>query len=238
MLQIRAALGKSDTVYPCPPAGSPHLPTAAKIPWGPFGSSCYWCVSGTLSPVFVVISFQDVRIRWKRCKLICIAREKSSRIGILKRVRHFLKSFGSGENDADEGDSTARTADQTRMGIFWAYDGGFRLGAPPRMFNQMMDVMVIDSVFGRSSQMATGYQLVKLYAAANIALADAGIAVRSCLLPWSFCCVFSERKPFCTYFVSGSGALFASEEQHPHSSIIEEIVSACSVQDKLVIEIM
>lgn len=47
------------------------------------------------------------------------------------------------------------------------------------MFNQNVDDMVIDSVLRNSPHLATGFQLVRLYAAVNMAMADAGIAVRS-----------------------------------------------------------
>lgn len=63
--------------------------------------------------------------------------------------------------------------------MFWAYDGGFRIGAPPRLYNQIMDDVIMDVVRSNDAVMLTGYQLVKMYAVVNMAIADAGIAVRA-----------------------------------------------------------
>ena len=65
---------------------------------------------------------------------------------------------------------TVRTAEQTEIGIFWAYDGTPSLCAPPRLYNQIA-VRIAD-------QMGTsGIELARLLALVNTALADAGIAV-------------------------------------------------------------
>jgi len=65
---------------------------------------------------------------------------------------------------------TARTADQTVTGIFWAYDGTPTLCAPPRLYNQI--AMHI------AEQRATGpMELARLLALTNVAMADAGIAI-------------------------------------------------------------
>jgi len=64
---------------------------------------------------------------------------------------------------------TERTADQTTIGIFWAYDGTPSLCAPPRLYNQIavhiiseMDLNDIDTA--------------RTLALANLAMAEAGIA--------------------------------------------------------------
>ena len=85
----------------------------------------------------------------------------------------------AGELNADQGTNPARTAEQTRTGLFWAYDGGFRIGAPPRLYNQISEDVIIDYVRSNSPQLSTGFQLVRLYAMVNVAVADAGIAVLS-----------------------------------------------------------
>lgn len=85
----------------------------------------------------------------------------------------------AGELTADEGDNATRTADQTRTGLWWAYDGGFRIGVPPRLYNGVVDSVVIELLGENSPALATGFQLVRLYAMVNSALADVGIAVRS-----------------------------------------------------------
>ena len=65
---------------------------------------------------------------------------------------------------------TARTADQTVAGIYWAYDGTPSLCAPPRLYNQI--AMHI------AEQRKTGaIELARLLALINTAMADAGIAI-------------------------------------------------------------
>lgn len=64
---------------------------------------------------------------------------------------------------------TIRTARQTQIGIFWAYDGTPSLCAPPRLYNQV--TMHIAKQM-RSNVVETA----RLLALVNTALADAGIA--------------------------------------------------------------
>jgi membrane-associated phospholipid phosphatase len=64
---------------------------------------------------------------------------------------------------------TIRTADQTHVAIFWAYDGTPSLCAPPRLYNQIA-VQIAD-------QRGTGtVALARLLALVNVSLADAAIA--------------------------------------------------------------
>lgn len=65
---------------------------------------------------------------------------------------------------------TQRTQDQTHAGIYWAYDGTPSLCAPPRLYNQIIVVIA-------QKQGSTALQLARLLALANIAMADAGIAI-------------------------------------------------------------
>ena len=67
---------------------------------------------------------------------------------------------------------TTRTAEQTQIGIFWAYDGTPSLCAPPRLYNQI--TMHIADQMGTSSNPA---ELARLLALVNVAMADAGIAI-------------------------------------------------------------
>ena len=67
---------------------------------------------------------------------------------------------------------TTRTADQTHIGIFWAYDGTPSLCAPPRLYNQI--AMQIADQMGTSSDPA---ELARLLALVNVAMADAGSAI-------------------------------------------------------------
>jgi hypothetical protein len=65
---------------------------------------------------------------------------------------------------------TERTPEQTEIGTYWAYDGTPSLCAPPRLYNQIA-VLIADQM--RSDLVA----LARLLALANVAMADAGIAI-------------------------------------------------------------
>jgi hypothetical protein len=67
---------------------------------------------------------------------------------------------------------TTRTAEQTQIGVFWAYDGTPSLCAPPRLYNQI--TMHIADQMGTSSNPT---ELARLLALVNVAMADAGIAI-------------------------------------------------------------
>jgi hypothetical protein len=67
---------------------------------------------------------------------------------------------------------TTRTAEQTQIGIFWAYDGTPSLCAPPRLYNQI--TMHIADQMGTSSNPA---KLARLLALVNVAMADACISI-------------------------------------------------------------
>jgi hypothetical protein len=65
---------------------------------------------------------------------------------------------------------TARTEEQTSIGIYWAYDGVPSLCAPPRLYNQLA-ITIAD-------RMGSGFvDLTRLLALVNVAMADAGIAI-------------------------------------------------------------
>ncbi len=65
---------------------------------------------------------------------------------------------------------TSRTAEQSFIGIYWAYDGTPSLCAPPRLYNQIAmqiaDEMRTDAV-----------ETARFLALINVAMADAGIAI-------------------------------------------------------------
>jgi hypothetical protein len=65
---------------------------------------------------------------------------------------------------------TARSAEQTVIGIFWAYDGGAWVGPPPRLYNQ------IAVQLGRQ-RTRDPLELARMLALVNVAIADATIAV-------------------------------------------------------------
>jgi hypothetical protein len=64
---------------------------------------------------------------------------------------------------------TERTAEQTSIGIFWAYDGTPSLCAPPRLYNQIA-LQIADQM--NSSEL----QVARLLALVNVAMAEAGLA--------------------------------------------------------------
>jgi hypothetical protein len=65
---------------------------------------------------------------------------------------------------------TVRTADETEAGIYWAYDGTPSLCAPPRLYNQI-------AVSIATKKRSNTIELARLLALANVAMADAGIAI-------------------------------------------------------------
>ncbi len=65
---------------------------------------------------------------------------------------------------------TARTPNQTLIGIYWAYDGTPSLCAPPRLYNQITEVI--------ATRMGSDVvDQARLFALVNVAMADAGIAI-------------------------------------------------------------
>jgi hypothetical protein len=65
---------------------------------------------------------------------------------------------------------TLRSDEETFIGTFWAYDGTPSLCAPPRFYNQIANKIAQDHG-------ANVYELARLLALINVAMADAGIAV-------------------------------------------------------------
>jgi membrane-associated phospholipid phosphatase len=65
---------------------------------------------------------------------------------------------------------TFRNAEQTRIGIYWAYDATPALCAPPRLYNQIATRIA-------GIKQTRGIALARLLALVNVALADAGIAI-------------------------------------------------------------
>jgi membrane-associated phospholipid phosphatase len=66
--------------------------------------------------------------------------------------------------------ATQRTAEQTEIGIYWAYDGTPSLCAPPRLYNQIA-MQIADQAALHIAELA------RLMALVNIAMADAGTAI-------------------------------------------------------------
>ena len=72
--------------------------------------------------------------------------------------------------------STKRDADGTIAGLFWAYDGANLIGTPPRLYNQILRKVAIKQlgVPVDATNVAQNSDLVRLFALANVAMADAG----------------------------------------------------------------
>jgi hypothetical protein len=65
---------------------------------------------------------------------------------------------------------TERTAEQTRIGTFWAYDGTPSLCAPPRLYNQIATQLAL-------ARHLNAVRMARLLALVNVSMADAGIAI-------------------------------------------------------------
>src|SRR5439155_26923300 len=66
--------------------------------------------------------------------------------------------------------TTGRSAEQTQIGIYWAYDGTPSLCAPPRLYNQITATI--------ADRMGTNVvDFARVLALVNVAMADAGTAI-------------------------------------------------------------
>ncbi|MEO5823237.1 MAG: chloroperoxidase [Vicinamibacteraceae bacterium] len=65
---------------------------------------------------------------------------------------------------------TLRTPNQALIGLYWAYDGTPSLCAPPRLYNQLLEVIATEMRSDVVDQ-------ARLFALANVAMSDAGIAI-------------------------------------------------------------
>jgi PAP2 superfamily len=72
--------------------------------------------------------------------------------------------------DPAHGTNTSRTAAQTVIAKFWAYDGTPALCAPPRLYNMIARTIALQQ------KMRTVPEIARLFALVNVAMADAGIA--------------------------------------------------------------
>lgn len=84
--------------------------------------------------------------------------------------------MGGAPNDRN----TLRQDYETAGGLFWAYDGANLIGTPPRLYNQILRQIAYDKRTGLKENIpidseANNAEFVRLFALANVALADAGI---------------------------------------------------------------
>ncbi|OAS27288.1 hypothetical protein A5481_02370 [Methylobacterium platani] len=77
-----------------------------------------------------------------------------------------VKQFGGA-------DSAARSVDQRIIATFWAYDGAWRIGTPPRLYNQCARAMI--AALAEAGTTLTTPQVLRLLALINMGMADAGI---------------------------------------------------------------
>src|SRR5262249_1851131 len=80
---------------------------------------------------------------------------------------HEVRALG-GDGQAT---ATLRSDEQTRIGIYWAYDGTPSLGAPPRLYNHLAPEIAT------AQGTTNAVHVARLLALLNVAMADAGIAV-------------------------------------------------------------
>ncbi len=88
---------------------------------------------------------------------------------------------------------TERTADETFIGTYWAYDGTPSLCAPPRLYNQL--ILTVADQMG-----TTGIELSRLLVLANLAMADTAIAV------WDSKYFYNVGRPVTMIREAGEGA--------------------------------
>jgi hypothetical protein len=69
----------------------------------------------------------------------------------------------------------SRTANQTLRGIYWGYDGASGLGTPPRLYNQIVREVAMNTPNPDTGDPNTREQNARLFALVNVAMADAGI---------------------------------------------------------------
>jgi hypothetical protein len=81
----------------------------------------------------------------------------------------YTRAFNEVKRLGGDGKLTVRTPEQTWIGIYWGYDGVPWIGTPPCLYNQILQRVAQ----GRTTEPV---ELARLFALANVAMADAGIA--------------------------------------------------------------
>src|SRR5207249_8805473 len=113
---------------------------------------------------------------WGDCKTFVVQSASQFRVPPAPAINSAEYATAYAEAKSVGGDGvitpTTRTAEQTQIGIFWAYDGTPSLCAPPRLYNQI--IMHIADQMGTSSNPT---ELARLLALTNVAMADAAIAI-------------------------------------------------------------
>jgi hypothetical protein len=112
--------------------------------------------------------------KWGRVRPFVIPSGQAFRVPPPPRMSGALYAAAFREVKALGGDGvttpTVRTPDQTLAGIYWAYDGTPSLCAPPRLYNQIAEVV--------ANQMGSDIvDQARLFALLNVGMADAAIAI-------------------------------------------------------------
>jgi len=82
-----------------------------------------------------------------------------------------VKALGGAPDQA----GVTRTPDEFVAAYYWAYDGANLIGTPPRLYNQILRVIASDrKATSDASDLAQNSEFVRLFALANVAMADAG----------------------------------------------------------------
>ncbi|MGH7216135.1 MAG: vanadium-dependent haloperoxidase [Nitrospiraceae bacterium] len=113
---------------------------------------------------------------WEKVKPFVLERADQFRTPPPPRLdsRDYAAAFNEAKTLGGDGvvTPTIRSAEQTQIGIYWAYDGTPSLCAPPRLYNQI--TMKIAHQMGTDNDVM---ELARLLALVHVAMADAGIAV-------------------------------------------------------------
>ena len=111
---------------------------------------------------------------WHECKPIVIQSNAQFRVPPPPAMDSAAYTIAFNEVKRFGGDGvttpTGRTAEQTHIGIYWAYDGTPSLCAPPRLYNQIA-LKIADEM--KSSDL----EVARLLTLINVAMADAGNAI-------------------------------------------------------------
>ncbi|MGU3661735.1 phosphatase PAP2 family protein [Methylobacterium fujisawaense] len=69
--------------------------------------------------------------------------------------------------------TNSRSPEEMVIAMFWAYDGAWSIGTPPRLYNQCIQA-VVETLHDAGTPLDTA-QLARLFALVNVGMADAGI---------------------------------------------------------------
>lgn len=120
---------------------------------------------------------------WGACKTFVLQSAAQFRAPAPPAMTSEAYAIAYNETRAVGGDGvitpTIRTAEQTFVGLFWAYDGTPSLCAPPRLYNQIT-IQIADQTHLNT------FQLARLLALVNVAMADTGMAVWESKYYWDF----------------------------------------------------